>query len=188
MNEKLFNAIDNFNINDINEKFLIGRILDRYRWPSQYINSWTSLWSRDCPSVEVLLNNTTQSGNFYLNDDYLNSKKVLEYYDLGHTVILSRVDYFSEDTTKITELLNDHYGEVTANIYWSKGSSSVSFPLHDHNYHVLVKNICGKSVWTIADQEILLENQQALYFDAHTQHCVKEILEPKISITFNIPK
>lgn len=188
MTETLFQTINDLSITDIDDHILMGRILDRYRWPIEYIENPESFWSRkNKSSIEVFLENGTVSANFFLNDNYVHSEKVLEYYTLGHTVIISKVEYISEDVAKITRILNEHYRDVTANIYWGKGTSSISFPLHDHNYHVLVKNVSGKSIWTVGDKEILLENQYALYFDAFTKHSVNKIIEPKLSITFNLP-
>lgn len=172
----------NFNILDVKE-----RLQDRFRWPRFYMESPARSWSREGETTVKVLLEDEQNCGVYLNDNYLDSNKVIHLYDAGYTIVVSGVEYLFSDISKITNLLNYEYGEVTANLYAGKGTRSTSFEYHDHPYQVLVKNIAGKSIWKIGETEGQLEDQQAIYFKEHTFHCVSKIIEPKLSITFNIP-
>lgn len=186
MNLELFDQIYfarmNFNILDVKE-----RLQDRYRWPKYYTENQESIWSRkNQATIKILLENQEYEDVFE-PDDYVDWKKVIKMYDAGHTIILSRVEYLFLDIAKITNLLNAEYGEVTANLYAGKGTKTVSFESHDHNYNVIVKNVSGKSIWKIDENEYFLDDQASIYFKANTMHCVTQIIEPKLSITFNLP-
>jgi hypothetical protein len=76
--------------------------------------------------------------------------------------------------------------EINTNCYLSKGTKCVSFPSHKHDYAVIIKNVFGKSEWEIDSNRYLLENQNVFFIDKCKWHCVKEIDNFKLSITFNL--
>jgi len=186
MNQNLFDQIYfskiSFNMNDVKE-----RLQDRYRWPRHYLENKNSLWSRKNQTTIKVLLEDQECEDVFDFDNYVDWKKVIRLYDSGYTIVVSGVEYLFSDISKITNLLNYEYGEITANLYAGKGTRTTSFEYHDHSYQVLVKNVVGKSIWKINDVETILEDQQAIYFKEHIFHCVKQIIEPKLSITFNIP-
>ena len=69
---------------------------------------------------------------------------------------------------------------------FGNGKKSVSFEKHQHDYPVIVKNIYGTSKWIIDNKEVILGNQDVIWFDKNTDHQVIEISEPKLSMTCNL--
>lgn len=180
MNKKIFNYLNNFSI-ELNEDQLLEKLLDRYRWPYLYANHQ--------PSVEAINKDGSKDINLFLDDFYLDSDKTIKKYNQGSTLILSRVEYLNKDILEMHNILSDYIGNsINANIYFGKGDTGVSFPHHNHDYDVFVKNITGSSKWILEDQEIILSDQQALFFSAGTMHSVTKIYKPKISITWNLVK
>lgn len=185
MNNKIFDQIENINLSFAIDD-LMERISDRYRWPRHYLKH-VGGWNYDnVPSIKAILQNDEEFFDFYLDDGYVDANKVHDMYNNGYTLVLSRVQYLFNDISKITDILMNEYGNATANIYVGKGTSAVSFKDHTHPYSVLVKNVQGKSVWVLNNEEFIMNDQHALFFGPNVTHRVDRIIEPKLSITFNI--
>lgn len=166
---------------NIEESAVIERVKDRYRWPR--------LYNTGCPSLERIVNsNGDKLQDFFsYHDDFVIYEDFLRLYEEGYTFILSGVQYLFNDIATITEKMSTVFGiEINSNMYISRGEKIVSFPYHKHDYSVIVKNVQGKSLWTIDGEEYILEKQNVFYIDKNKWHCVKQIIEPKISITFNL--
>lgn len=163
----------------LNEDTVLDRLLDRKRWPKQYMDGQ--------PSVEAILEDGSKHQNFFDEDGYLNSEMCIKCYEEGFTLILSNIGGFSKDVWIIQQLLNHQFNKfINMNFYFGNGKKSVSFDKHQHDYSVLVKNVYGKSKWLIDEEEKVLENQDIIWFDKNTSHQVVEINTPKLSITCNI--
>jgi hypothetical protein len=164
-----------FGIDDILEV-----LNDRYRWPGQYRDGQ--------PSVEIILEDGSKTDVlFSKNDGYLVPELVNDYYDRGYTILLSRIQMLHKDIRNLASVVNCFCNcEVNINAYFGKGTKSVSFPPHQHEYAVLVKNVVGVSEWEIAGDKYTLGKQNVLYFDAFTDHVVTKIIEPKFTLTCNL--
>ena len=164
----------------ITESEILDRLLDRLRWPKTY-----SLY--DMPSVEAINEDGSKHQSFFNDDNYLNSMNCIQCYEEGYTLILSNVGGLCKDLWLIQEILSDNFKRfIDCNLYFGNGKKSVSFKKHRHEYPVIVKNLYGSSKWIINDKEIVLNDQNAIWFDKETDHQVIEINEPKASLTCNI--
>jgi hypothetical protein len=179
MNLKDLKNIAEKNYIDVSSKWFLEKIKDRYRWPITYFGGQ--------PTVEVILEDGSKTNNLFLADGYVNSDLVIDAYDKGYTVLLSRIQKMHPDILNLG-LQTDKYcnQEVNMNVYFGKGTSSVSFPSHTHEYAVLVKSIEGESEWVIGGETKLLKDQEAIYFDAYVPHAVTKIIRPKLTITCNL--
>jgi len=181
MNEYQIQQIARINL-EIKEKDILDRIQDRYRWPYTY--PYDKLPQ---PSIECINPDGTTHQDFFHKDGWVDSKKAIDLYQEGYTLILSRVHMLFPGIIPISMELGKYVGkEINGNAYFSKGLKSVSFEAHSHNYPVFVKNIYGEVKWIIDGQEIILKEQDAIYFKENTTHQVVEIIEPRLSITFNL--
>lgn len=165
---------------NITEETMLERLSDRYRWP-QYYNT-------GAPTIErIVQDDGLKAQDFFLRDRHIDREKFFDFYNQGYTFVVSAVQYLFNDITNITEYLSNIYQtEINSNIYISKGKKIVSYPYHDHEYSVIIKNIYGKSKWLIDDKEERLENQNIFFVPKGTYHAVKEIEDIKLSITFNL--
>ena len=59
---------------------------------------------------------------------------------------------------------------IICNFYFGNGKKSISFDKHDHDYPVIVKNIYGESKWIIDEKEVVLKNQECIWFDKFVDH------------------
>ena len=176
--EDLKKITENIYIN-ISSEWLLDRLKDRYRWPFTYSNGQ--------PSVEVILENGSKTNNLFLPDGYVNSDLVIDAYNKGYTVLLSRVQRIHPDVLNLGIQTDKYCGqEVNMNIYFGKGTSSVSFVKHTHEYAVLVKSVEGESEWVIGEETKILKDQEAIYFDAYVPHAVTKIVKSKLTITCNL--
>lgn len=176
--EKLVQDTKELSIN-MSIDWLLNKIQDRYRWPFRY----------HCgqPTVEIILENGDKTDDLFYQDGYLNSDLVLDYYEKGYTVLLSKVQTLHPDIIKLARILNEYCNsEVNMNIYLGKGTASVSFPTHTHAYAVLVKSVQGESEWVIGGRNLVVKNQDVVYFDAEVEHEVVRIASPKLTITCNL--
>lgn len=165
----------------ITEDMILERLRDRYRWPKFYNTGY--------PSIErIIQDDGLKDQDFFsLDDNHIISKEVIKYYNDGYTFVLSGVQYLFNDIADITDKLSNRFGiEINSNMYISKGTKVVSYPYHDHDYAVIIKNIEGNSKWIIEGNDYILENQNVFFIDKFKNHCVKEIYDKKISITFNL--
>ena len=164
-----------FGIND-----MLERLNDRYRWPVRYYDGQ--------PSVEVILEDGEKTDVlFSTKDKYLIPELVHEYYNNGYTILVSRVQQIHKDVIRLAKIVNNFCGcEVNINAYFGRGTKSISFPPHQHEYAVLVKNVSGVSEWEIGNDKHTLANQNVLYFDAFVDHAVTKIIEPKFTLTCNL--
>jgi hypothetical protein len=159
---------------------MLDRLNDRYRWPCRYNNGQ--------PSVEIILEDGNKTDVLFSNKDrYLIPELVHEYYNNGYTILVSRVQTLHKDIKSLANILNNFCScEVNINAYFGLGTKSVSFPPHQHEYSVLVKNVLGISEWLIGGSNYTLKNQEVLYFDAYIDHAVTKIIEPKFTLTCNL--
>jgi hypothetical protein len=165
----------------ITEGMVLERIRDRYRWPKSY--------STGCPTIERIAraDGYKEQDFFSPIDECLLYDKFLNLYKQGHTFVISGVQYLFNDIAAITDKLNKEFGiEINSNMYISKGSKVVSYPYHEHEYAVIIKNIDGRSKWMIDNKEYILEDQNVFFIDKFKWHCVQEIDNFKLSITFNL--
>ena len=166
---------------DINESMILERLRDRYRWPKFY--------NSNCPTVERIIGEDgLKSQDFFSEvDDYLQPEKLIKFYNEGYTLVISGVQYLFNDIATITDKISNRFGvEINSNMYMSKGSKIVSYPYHDHDYAVIIKNIQGRSRWKIDGNEYELRDQNVFFIDKFKWHNVEEIYDFKLSITFNL--
>jgi hypothetical protein len=181
LDEKKINQLASINV-EIIEKDLLDRIQDRYRWPYEYPYD-----KQPQPSIECINPDGTTHRDFFNKDGWVDSKKAIDLYQEGYTLIISRVHTLFPSVIPLSIELAKCVGkEINGNAYFSKGTKSVSFGLHNHYYPVLVKNVYGKVKWIVGDQEVILQEQDTLFFKEYTDHQVVEIIEPRLSITFNL--
>ena len=170
--------IGNINI-DVTEEKLLSSLDNRNRWPMFYP------WGQ--PSIEIILDDGSKAQDFFDADNLVIPEKLKAYYEEGYTLIFSNIGELFADFKKVSDTLNDIFGrKFNINAYFGKGTKSVSFKKHTHEYPVLVKNVFGKSDWLIQDAHITLEDQNVLLFDAYTDHEVLRIESAKLSLTCNL--
>jgi len=178
MVEDNFIEILNKRVN-LTEENVLERLLDRYRWPIQYP------WGQ--PSVEAINSDGSKDQNFFHQDGYIDSEKCIRRYEEGYSLILSNIGGFCKDTWSIQQILNQNYmRNINCNFYFGNGKKSISFDKHQHEYPVIVKNIYGNSKWIIDEKEVILKDQDVIWFDKFTDHQVVEISDAKLSMTCNI--
>lgn len=178
VDDSILNKLNKIQVN-LSETEVLDRLLDRMRWPKNYIN--------EQPSVEAIKEDGSKHQDFFEEDQYLNSAKAIKCYEDGYSLILSNIGGFNHSTFLIQEVLNDHFQKrINCNFYFGNGLKSVSFEKHKHDYPVIVKNIYGTSKWIVDEKEVILSNQDVIWFDKNTYHQVIEISEPKLSMTCNI--
>ena len=176
--EKVYNSPIN-----ITERMVIERLGDRYRWPKYYINELKDQF----PTLERIADNGEKLQDFFNDDGYVDSARLIDFYHAGYTIIISGVQYLFQEITDITNILHETFEkEINSNIYISKGTKVVSFPVHQHEYAVIVKNAFGVSKWQLGDKQYVLENNYIFFIDKFNDHGVIEFFDKKCSITFNL--
>jgi len=176
LSSEIIQKLKDFRFLELSADSILESFEDIDRWPSHYLNGQQT--------VDVI---DVDPRSLYRSDGYLNKDLVIEYYNRGHTLVVARVDLLTKELRKFSNLIpSDIF--LCINIYMSKGKSVISFPEHNHDYDVLVKNVRGSSAWIVNNQKIVLDNQNILCLPKYTNHQVVEIYEPKLSLTCNLPK
>jgi len=179
MNEKIIEDAKKFKFSNLSEETIFEKFEDIHRWPYEYLFGQ--------PTVEIIgLDRMSLfvSGS-YIENAYVDKNLVKKYYDEGYTIIISRVNYLTKELRNYNQMIKKYHKNININLYMSKGKKIISFPLHKHDYNVLVKNIKGSSTWIKEKDTVLLENQNVLCIPKFTNHQVIEIHKPKISLTCN---
>ena len=175
----LLKEIEDFNIN-LTEEDILNFLKIKKRWPVRYT------WGQ--PSIEIINNigKRSQTSLFDL-DGYLNYENFYSLYQLGYTSILSCVLDLNNELRELNKFLHKKIGSiVNANFYFSKGGQTASFPEHQHNYAVMVKQIYGIGYWKINKHKLVLEPQKSILLPAECPHEVFKIVDKKLSLTINI--
>ena len=176
--DNLLNTLHKHKIK-ISEEKIHERLFDRYRWPIKYP------WGQ--PTVEVITEEGSKHQDFFYKDGFIDTNKCLSLYEEGYTLILSNVGTLFSDFVFVQGKLNQKYKKwINCNLYFGNGKKSISFPKHTHPYAVIVKNIFGESKWIINKQEVIIKDQECIWFDKETDHEVVQINKPKASLTCNI--
>jgi hypothetical protein len=163
------------------ENQLIERISDRYRWPLFYRNDI------NYPTLERIDDNGNKVQDFFYKDGFIEAEKLIDFYHQGYTIILSGVQYLLKDIATISSRITQTVKkEIDVNCYFSKGEKIVSFPKHNHEYPVIVKNAFGISTWEINGETQVLKNNDIFFIDRYINHHVTQIGGVKCSLTFNL--
>lgn len=166
---------------DVSTDYIFDRLQDRFRWPFKYPHT-------QYPSVNFI---QQEEDDFNLQDlfpdGFLDPYKALHLFQTGYTMVLSNIGTFHSDIRTLYFMLSDHYQKhIHINMYIGTGKSTVSFLPHQHEYDVIVKNVCGESKWRIGNKEETLKDNEVLFIPKFTDHCVYEIKDYKCSLTCNI--
>ena len=113
----------------------------------------------------------------------------MNYYEKGHTIIISNVFDLTEELRMFEGAIADSFAfyPVQGNFYWSK-SGDGGFSSHDHpQYDVFVKQIYGTSHWVLGETEdVIMPPEDVLYIPKGTKHYVKSTDGPRLSLTINM--
>ena len=176
---KLENIIKNHKIN-LKEEDVLDFLKIRRRWPIRYSNGQ--------PSVEIIAHNAIlEARHFFDIDNYFNYKNWKPFYDLGFTTIISNTLDLNNELRELNKKLTDETGlRINCNMYFSKPGKIPSFPYHDHEYDVIVKQIYGSSEWRLDDKYFTLTPESTCIIPKNTLHQVLSKNENKLSLTINI--
>ena len=141
------------------------------------------------PCVEVInsYDGDSQHRGLFDPEGFLDIERLKEYYNNNHTIILSNVLDLHEDLRRLEKHLQKTFGFFPGhgNLYFSKDTGS--FPSHDHQYDVMVKQIYGTCFWKIGgDNDVVLAPGDVLYIPKGTTHYVNKVNGPRLSLTINM--
>jgi mannose-6-phosphate isomerase-like protein (cupin superfamily) len=179
MLSNLVNYINDIEIN-LKEQDILDLLQIEKRWPISYPSSQSS--------VEIInnLGHNSRSGIFN-QEGYLDYIKWKHLYDLGYTTIISNILDIHKDLRDLNAYIQRKLGsKINGNFYFSQPGQLPSFEPHAHEYHVIVKQIYGKSEWINGDKQLTLEPQKAILIPMRTVHQVITKHEKKLSLTLNI--
>ena len=177
---KIYDIVDNHEIS-LTEDDIHGFLQMYMRWPLNY----------KCgqPSVEVITEYGLNSkGDFFDYNGVFVYDRWKKCYDAGFTTILSNVLDLTPQLRELSDKIFPYVGHhINGNFYFSPGATNkrVSFPPHDHDYHVIVKPIYGKATWQI-NGEVFKNSTRSIIIPAGASHSVNECPDKKLSLTLNI--
>jgi len=182
--DKLQKIVQSSDIN-VTEEQLLDLLKNTKRWPYRY--PWNQATVEIINNLGYLTSDlffTTRNHSGVL---YLDYEKWKKYYDLGYTTIISNILDLTEELRILSKKLSDAVGlNINANFYFSKPGQIPSFEHHNHNYHVIVKQIYGNSDWKVEDKKITLKPKDTLLLPKQTLHSVINKKNKKLSLTINI--
>ena len=144
-------------------------------------------WGRG--SLESINHCGRVSDSYYDGDGCLDFYKWKQIYDLGFTTHITDILDLTEELRELDRRLFDLKGSRTvANLYFTKGSTSrrVSFPPHNHDYHVIVKPLYGSCLWQVGEETKEYGPGDLIMVPYGTVHCVHESKELRLSLTVNL--
>jgi len=166
----------------IEEKDVLNFWKMRRRFPHQFHTQG--------PSIEVInsYDGESQHKGMFDSEGYLEYFKILDYYEKGHTIIMSNVFDLTEELRMLEGAISDSFAffPVYGNFYMSKEGKG-GFKSHDHQYDVYVKQIYGTSHWVLGETENITANSgDVIYIPKHTKHFVDNTDGPRLSLTINM--
>ena len=166
----------------IEEKDVLNFWKMRRRFPHQFHTQG--------PSIEVInsYDGESQHKGMFDSEGYLEYFKILDYYEKGHTIIMSNVFDLTEELRMLEGAISDSFAffPVYGNFYMSKEGKG-GFKSHDHQYAVYVKQIYGTSHWVLDETENVTANSgDVIYIPKYTKHYVDNTDGPRLSLTINM--
>ena len=143
------------------------------------------------PSIEVTNSYDGESHHrgMFDSEGYLEYNKILNYYEKGHTIIMSNVFDLTKELRLLENKISDIFAfyPVYANFYLSKDDRG-GFQSHDHAlFDVYVKQIYGTSHWVLNETEdVILPPGDVLFISKGTKHYIKSTDGPRLSLTINM--
>lgn len=183
--ESYIQALEQFEIHDLTEAFLLEQLQNRKRWPFLYTHTeqYGSLAVIDHRGQ--LLARQFVAG-LYNMDGYLDYRNFLDLYHAGYTIQLIDILDIHPDLRTIESTLRAYGYQFTANIYLSHTAAGMpSFPPHQHPYDVAVKQLYGTSTWLVGQEQQQLTPGSALLVPSNTPHAVLAHSCPRASLTIN---
>ena len=159
----------------LDEDGILDLLQIKYRWPE--------------PALEVINQCQKKSDGFFDSRGYVYYEKWKRLYDLGFTSLLSNIMDLTAELRSLDDKLFEYKGsETNANMYLSAGTTKhrASFDPHNHDYHVIVKQIYGTCTWIINGKSQEANPSDVLIIPAGTMHSVAENKEPRLSLTMNL--
>ena len=160
---------------NLTEEKMLDLLKIKRRWPMGSVETINACGRVSCNYFDI-------NGHF----NFLEWKKL---YDFGFTSYINDVLDLTEELRSLDEDLIKFKGSATsANLYFSKGSTEhrVSFPPHNHDYHVIVKPIYGSCTWLIDNEVCYVTPDDLIILPCGTMHSVIESTEPRLSLTINL--
>ena len=167
----------------IEEKDVLNLWKMRRRFPHEFHTQF--------PSIEVTNSYDGESSHrgMFDSEGFLEYNKILNYYENGHTIIMSNVFDLTEELRLLADTISDSFAfyPVYGNFYLSKNGRG-GFQSHDHpRWDVYVKQIYGTSHWVLNETEdVILPPGDVLYIPKGTKHYVKSTDGPRLSLTINM--
>ena len=166
----------------IEEKDILNFWKIRRRFPHEF--------HTQTPSIEVINSYDGESNQrgVFDSEGYLEYSKILDYYEKGHTIIMSNVFDLTEELRMLEGAISDSFAfyPVYGNFYMSKEDKG-GFKSHDHQYDVYVKQIYGTSHWVLGETENVTVNPgDVIYIPKYTKHYVNNTDGPRLSLTINM--
>ena len=159
----------------LDEDGILDLLQIKYRWPE--------------PALEVINQCQKKSNGFFDSRGFVYYEKWKRLYDLGFTSLLSNIMDLTAELRSLDDKLYEYKGsETNANMYLSAGTKKhrASFDPHNHDYHVIVKQIYGTCTWMINGKCEEANPSDVLIIPAGTMHSVAENKEPRLSLTMNL--
>ena len=159
----------------LDEDGILDLLQIKYRWPE--------------PALEVINQCQKKSDGFFDSRGYVYYERWKRLYDLGFTSLLSNIMDLTAELRSLDNKLYEYKGsETNANMYLSAGTTKhrASFDPHNHDYHVIVKQIYGTCTWIINGKSQEANPSDVLIIPAGTMHSVAENKEPRLSLTMNL--
>ena len=159
----------------LDEDGILDLLQIKYRWPE--------------PALEVINQCQKKSNGFFDSRGYIYYDRWKKLYDLGFTSLLSNIMDLTSELRSLDDKLYEYKGsETNANMYLSAGTTKhrASFDPHNHDYHVIVKQIYGTCTWIINGKSQEANPSDVLIIPAGTMHSVAENKEPRLSLTMNL--
>ena len=159
----------------LDEDGILDLLQIKYRWPE--------------PALEVINQCQKKSNGFFDSRGFVYYEKWKRLYDLGFTSLLSNIMDLTAELRSLDDKLYEYKGsETNANMYLSAGTKKhrASFDPHNHDYHVIVKQIYGTCTWIINGKSQEANPSDVLIIPAGTMHSVAENKEPRLSLTMNL--
>ena len=139
------------------------------------------------PTVEVI-GQHRMIANFFDTEGVFLYDEWKKHYDAGFTTIITNVLDLTSELRDLDKKIFSYVGRhINGNFYFTKGSTKnrVSFDLHNHEHHVIVKPIYGKSSWICGGRDFVCD-KEAFIIDKEEFHCVYKCTEPKLSLTLSL--
>ena len=174
-----FSKLAKYRVLKINEKDVLEKVADRYRWPREY--------EEKQPSMEVITLSGKVIKSDFKEDNFADSFENTCRYLAREELVLHRCQTLTKNLTFACNLFSSILGrDLNFSGYLRLGSKPIKPTSFSYKYNIIIKNAYGLLKCSLNGKIKILKKEGAIFVRKGTKVRIEEIKEPTFYIIYHL--